>query len=346
MQDSQPSSSSPGIVGLDIGGANLKLAATDGHCVTRCFEIWKAPEQLPEQLRGLLQTFPFPAAIAVTLTAELADCFATKAEGVSWILAAVEEVAGLAPVRVWSTRGEFLTPSEARAEPLAVAAANWHALATWAGRWLPEPHALLIDIGSTTSDVIPLQAGMPVPAGLTDSARLIAGELVYTGVRRTPLCALALAVPFRGDYCPVAAEWFATTLDVYLTLGQIPSDPADRQTANRGPATRDAAHDRLARMLCCDRSEFTAAEAESLAQFFAGVQQRRVSAALSKVLSRQRARCESVLISGSGRFLARQIVAAHPRLQDCRLVDLGDKLDAGAAEAACALAVATLAAER
>ena len=72
------------------------------------------------------------------------------------------------PVIVWQTGAEFVTLSIARDIPLLVAAANWHGLATWLGRLAPKGNALLIDIGSTTTDIIPLLDGVPVPAGLTD----------------------------------------------------------------------------------------------------------------------------------------------------------------------------------
>ncbi|MFL6120051.1 helix-turn-helix domain-containing protein, partial [Actinophytocola sp.] len=97
---------------------------------------------------------------------------------------------------------------------------------------------------STTTDVIPLIDGRPVPAARTDPARLQSGELVYTGIRRTPVCALL------GDLG--AAEFFATTHDVYLILGMTPADPADRDTADGRPATLECAHARLARMVCGD----------------------------------------------------------------------------------------------
>ena len=341
-----PLSGPPRIIGLDIGGANLKAATASGRSISRAFEIWRTPELLGDALWALLADFLPADALAVTLTAELADCFSTKAEGVSQILDTVERVAGTVPVHVWSTQGEFLSPSAARNRPLDVAAANWHALATWAGQWLPEPASILIDIGSTTTDLIPLRNGLPAARGHTDVERLMAGELVYSGIRRTPLCALALAVPFRQQYCPVAAEWFATTLDVYLMQGKIPEDPTDMNTANGRPATIDAAHDRLARMLCCDRTEFSREEAETVADFFANVQKRRLQAALTKVAAAQPVPFTAALISGSGAFLAKELISEAAWKQKCTVVDLAEKQDPGTAEAACAAAVAHLAAER
>ncbi|MEX0704506.1 MAG: hydantoinase/oxoprolinase family protein [Planctomycetales bacterium] len=333
------------VIGLDVGGANIKAADADGRAVSRPFAIWKGPQRLASALAEALSRFDKADAVAVTMTAELADCFRTKAEGVHAVLLAVEEAARGAAVLVWQTAGEFVPPDVAREIPRLVAAANWHALATWAGRIAPDGAALLLDVGTTTADVIPLLDGAPVSRGLTDVERLQAGELVYTGVRRTPLCAVAHSVPFRDGYCPLAAELFATTLDVHLLLGDIPEDPRDVDTANGRPATVEHARDRLARMLCGDRTEIGDDELERIARFLADVQRRRIAGAVERVLIAQQADCRHAVLSGSGTFLAERVVAGLPRLRGIARTRLADALAPELAEAACAFAVARLAAE-
>ena len=64
----------------------------------------------------------------------------------------------------------------------------------------------------------------------------------------------------------VAAELFATTLDVYLTLGLIREDATDCDTANGRPATRAFARARLARMLGGDAETVSEEQTEQLAQ--------------------------------------------------------------------------------
>src|ERR1700722_9574090 len=145
------------VVGLDIGGANLKAADADGRAGTRPFAVWKAPERLAAEVDRLLGSFARPDMIPLTMTAELADCFRTKRDGVDAVLTAVELAAGAIPVSVWQTNGRFVTPHKARETPLLTAAANWHALATFAGQFVPDGPALLIDIGTTTADLIPLK---------------------------------------------------------------------------------------------------------------------------------------------------------------------------------------------
>ena len=347
------------VIGLDIGGANIKAADAMGHTVCRPFAIWRHPEKLQAEVTSILEAFPRADRLALTMTAELADCFSTKAEGVRFILDAVEasakfvssdadassEKSRTSNVVVWTTDGQFVSPDRARNCILKVAAANWHALATWIGRFAPSGGAVLIDIGTTTSDIIPLLNGRPIPTELTDVGRLQSGELSYSGVKRTPLCAVAHCVPFRQGYCSLAAEVFATTLDLYLLSGEIAEQSDSCETANGKTATKAAAHDRIARMLCGDRDEVSFDEAIQIARFLADVQRQRLAGSLDRVVHRIPETCQTVIVSGSGSFLARQLIAVNRRTSQANVVSLADKLSPEIAEAACAYAVAMLSQE-
>lgn len=330
------------VLGLDIGGANIKAATADGWATSLPFPLWKQPQELPAALRSLLLSHENTETIAVTMTGELADCFATKAEGVERILAAVQVASEGRCVKVWSTAGRFITPDEAVADPFAVAAANWHALATWVGRYYSCRAGLLIDIGSTTTDIIPLRDGVPCPLGKTDLVRLQSGELVYTGVRRTPLAAVASHIGFRKQRIAVSSELFATTLDVHLLRGDLPEDPNDTDTANGRPATRAASTDRIVRMLCADRTEITEAETLALANEWAHQQLASIELSIQQVLRRQSCAPETVYTSGSGEFLARRVVEHVESLRSAQVVSLSEVFTPAIAEAACAYAVACL----
>jgi hypothetical protein len=330
------------IIGLDIGGANLKAAHSDGPCRSHAFPIWRTPDRLADELIGLIRDWLPCRAVTLTMTAELADCFATKAEGVSRILDAVEQVAADSPVAVWQTVGEFVTPQIAREFPLLTAAANWHALATFAGRLVSDGRALLLDVGTTTTDIIPLQNGLPNPAGRTDAERLISGELVYSGSRRTPLSAVAYSVPLGETYTQVAAELFATTLDVYLLMGDIAEEPDNCDTANGRPATIEAAHDRLARLLCRDRTELSLDQARGVAEFLADVQRQRIGGAVDRVVAADSGTPETIIVSGSGNFLANRILDAHTKLSSIPRTNLTEMFGPKASDAACAFATARL----
>jgi (4-(4-[2-(gamma-L-glutamylamino)ethyl]phenoxymethyl)furan-2-yl)methanamine synthase len=247
----------PIVLGLDIGGANLKAATADKRAISVPFPLWKQPDKLPAALAELVAKFPDAEELAVTMTGELCDCFETKRDGVNAIIKAVRFASGARPIHVWSTDDVFLNSEAAKQNHMRVAAANWHALATFAGRYVPEGRAILVDVGSTTTDIIPILDGVPVPHSKTDFDRLASREFIYTGVRRTPVCSL---MGFDG-----AAELFATTLDVYLMLGMIPENPDDRDTADGRPATRKHAHARLARMVGGDSETISQERVEQIA---------------------------------------------------------------------------------
>lgn len=334
------------VLGLDIGGANIKAATETAEALSVPLEIWRAPDRLIDVLVPIMDRFSATELVAVTMTAELADCFATKADGIDRVLRTVEAVAGKRPIYVWQTSGEFASTQEARDEPRLTAAANWHAQATFVGRLVPRGSALLIDIGSTTTDLIPLADGLPMPTGRTDIERLQSGELVYCGARRTPLCALTDCVPLGETNCGVAAELFATIFDVYLLLGDIPENVDDCLTANGRPATLAAAHDRIARSIGGDITELTTEDTRRIAEHIAAAQLRRLCDAAERVASRMPGPCDNVLVSGSGAFLARRVAARSPRLQNAKITSLPDLFGPRVSDAACAFAVAKLAAER
>jgi len=335
------------VIGLDIGGANIKVSNGLDRTVEIPFPMWKDPDGLTAALRSLDAVISqTPDIIALTMTGELADCFRTKSEGVEHILTSVEAAFPHSEIRVWQTGAEFFNIEEAREFPILVAAANWHALATWAGRACPQGVSLLIDIGSTTTDIIPLSQGMPVADGGTDPSRLLSGELVYTGVRRTPLCALASHVELRGQKIGVAAELFATLRDVHVWLGAIPEAPEDCDTANGRPAAREFARDRLVRMLCADADEISEAETDDLARQWAALQRFQIQQAVERVVSRQNSAPRMVLLSGEGEFIARQVLREMPSLSGVETLSLASVLGSAHSVGACAYAVARLATER
>lgn len=330
-------------LGLDVGGANLKLADGGAFAASRYFPLWQRPADLAAELTQFLDEAPGGAGcgIAVTMTGELADCFETKREGVRHILAAVEEAASGRPILVYALPGLWLTAEQARQRTMEVAAANWHALAAAAAQVAGVSPAVVVDVGSTTCDVIPVIDGRVVALGRNDPKRLLHGELVYTGVRRSPVCAVAAELPWRGQKCPTAQELFATTLDAYLLTGDLPEDEQDCHTADGRPATRRWAHDRLARAICADRELFDEADALAAAQAIAENQQALLHTALRRVLARLED-SPTAVVSGSGEFLAARVCQAA----GLPIVSLGQMLGPTVSSAAAAWAVAKSANER
>ncbi|NOY29131.1 MAG: H4MPT-linked C1 transfer pathway protein, partial [Planctomycetes bacterium] len=296
------------VIALDIGGANLKLADGKGFSASHHFPLWKEPTRLAEMLEASLAVSPSAEVLAVTMTGELADCFTTKAEGVCAILDAVEQAASGRKVLVYFCDGRLVEPQTARAEALLAGASNWHVLADYVRRFCHGKSGLLIDIGSTTSDIIPVGQGGPLALGRTDPERLAACELVYTGVERSPVCAVVRKLSWRGKSCPVAQEVFATTLDAYLLLGDLPENAEDFQTADSRSRTKKNAHGRLAHAICADTTLFSNEDGMRSAEAIREAQLQQLEAAAKQVLGRMKSPPETIVVSGQGEFLARQLV--------------------------------------
>jgi probable H4MPT-linked C1 transfer pathway protein len=293
-----------GVIGLDVGGANTKAAWRDGDArrvLSRPFEVWRERAALSALLREVVaEVAPDGArAVALTMTAELSDAFRTKREGVRFVLDAAQ--AAFDGVELWAltTDGELVPFAAARARPLDVAAANWVASALAVAA--VHPDALMVDAGSTTVDVIPVAGGRVVASGRTDLDRLLASELVYTGVLRTNLAAIAPRVPVRGGWCPVASELFAISADVHLILGHIAPAEYDCPTPDGRPATVACARERVARLVCADAEQLAAEEIDAIAAYLHAEQVRRVAEAIATVGAGG-----PVVALGSGAFLARE----------------------------------------
>ncbi|MFL5836624.1 MAG: hydantoinase/oxoprolinase family protein [Solirubrobacteraceae bacterium] len=297
-----------GVIGLDVGGANTKAAWRDGvqrRTVSRPFEVWRGREALEAVLREVVaEVAPEPVdAVGLTTTAESSDAFRTKREGVGFVLDAAEAALDARQLLALTTAGELVPVTEARARPLDVAAANWVASALAVAGLHAD--ALMIDVGSTTVDVIPIAAGRVAAVGRTDLDRLLAGELVYTGALRTNLAAIAPRVPVRDCWCPVTSELFAISADVQLILGHITRDAYTCATPDGRPPSVEYARERVARLVCSDAEQLAAEEIDAIAAFLHAEQVRQIEAAARRVSGRFEG-APPVVPLGAGAFLARE----------------------------------------
>jgi (4-(4-[2-(gamma-L-glutamylamino)ethyl]phenoxymethyl)furan-2-yl)methanamine synthase len=290
---------------VDIGGANTKAARVDGDSVrtaSRPFEVWRDREALTDVLRDVVAEVGPARAMAITMTAELSDAFRTKREGVSFVLDAAQEALG--EPSVLTTAGDLVSVDAARARPWDVAAANWVATALAVAE--AHPDALLIDVGSTTADLIPIVDGRVAASGRNDLERLLAGELVYTGALRTNLAAIAPRVPVRGGWCPVSSEYFAISADVHVVLGHLPPEAYDCPTPDGRPATTAFARERIARLVCSDVDQLDEREIDAIAAFLHGEQLRQLEQAALRAQRPLPAEAPVVAV-GSGAFLGREV---------------------------------------
>lgn len=301
------------IIGWDIGGVHTKAVwLRDGdlgqaRSASQAFEIWRADSELPDVLGRVYRSLGAvqPDAMAVTMTAELADCFESKRQGVLFVLDALRRTFPHTPIYLLSLDREFERLEAALEHPSRFAAANWLASALFVAHY--EPDCLLIDVGSTTTDLIPIREGQVAAEGRTDLERLATGELVYTGVLYTNPNTLVQQAPIRGRACSVAAEKFSQMADVYLLLGLLEPGDYTAPTADGGPKTVLGAQRRLARLVCADAETLSAAEIQHLAWYLYEKQLQRVVEAAAQVCSRYPGAAWPLAAVGSGRFLAAEV---------------------------------------
>jgi (4-(4-[2-(gamma-L-glutamylamino)ethyl]phenoxymethyl)furan-2-yl)methanamine synthase len=354
------------VLGVDIGGAHLKLANSAGDSFAVSFPMWRAADELASVLREAVEHFALEthtdfSQLAITMTGEMADCFANRSAGVEFILQQVASALPALPRYVYAVDGSWLSPESACRQAWDVAASNWHALAQWIARTIVLPGdnlRLVLDVGSTTVDVIPVTAGRIATSARCDSERLRKRQLVYTGVGRTAVAAILSSASIDGMDWPLVAERFATSDDAYVALGLVPAADAsddceelsakisrygtESDTADGRPRTVAAARVRLARMLGEDCERLEGGQVDSLARQVVARQARQVAQAIAENLATHAATHEPalILISGHGYPLAEAAIALLPQAVDC--VYLAERITPSAARCAPAVAVAWL----
>ncbi len=323
------------VVGLDIGGVNTKAAlivTQDGNVkklktAIEYFPIWKrGKEGLPQvlgKLRKLLVETSTLNGVGVTMTAELSDVYWSKKEGVNHILDCASQIFADVPTFVLDVDAKLITVKDARKKPLKVAAANWAATG-WMVSQIIE-NCLIIDVGSTTTSIIPMINGRIVADGGNDLEKLLNGELVYTGTLRTNVAAIINYIPIREGKARVSSELFAQSGDVHLLLNHIEEEDYIVETADGRKKTKKEAMARLARVVCADVGMLDEQEIVDMARFIYEKQVERIAEGLSQVYERMKKRIQesiTVVVSGLGRnFLGKK---AADQIGLDKVVDLGE----------------------
>jgi len=333
------------VVGWDIGGAHLKAARAENGRITAAIQV-AAPLRLG--LERLAQAFAEAKALigqadcqAVTMTGELADTFSSRAEGVARLTAAA--VRELDRVMIYAGRAGFVAPADATKHVTDIASANWFASASVVSRAIGS--SLFMDMGSTTTDIVPVVNGAIAARGYTDAERLAAGELVYTGLVRSFLMATADRAPFAGDWTELIHENFANMADVHRILGSLPDGADQLVSADGRGKTIAASQARLARIVGRDVDDADPSAWIALAQYFAEAQIRAITDGGMLVLSRGQVPADApVVVAGIGAGVLREVARRLSR--DCiefeALIDTAPGVRTTVSSVAPAAAVAIL----
>lgn len=342
------------LLGWDLGGAHIKTAHIDRTgCVRSVIQwpcpLWQGLDRLELGIDAVLGRIGDWKELrhAVTMTGELVDLFPDRASGVKTLIDAMSRRFSKDALTIYAGKAGFLTPDNAMAGTSQVASANWFASASLAANRLPE--GLFIDVGSTTTDLIPFAGKRVQAVGFDDHHRLAQQELIYTGIVRTPLMAVTPQVPFAGEWVPLMAEHFATTADIYRLTGELPEQVDLHPSADNGEKSMPGSTRRLARMLGLDADATDLDGWQRVAHYIAARQQGMLMEACERILSRPEVSVSAPLVgAGAGRFLVEKLSRRldRPYIGFESLITCRKQMEAKVAECAPAVAVAFLAGER
>ncbi|MBX9925660.1 MAG: hypothetical protein K2Y05_04830 [Hyphomicrobiaceae bacterium] len=315
------------VVGLDIGGAHLKVAVAEVGVLTAVRQIacplWRGVDELERALETARPMIGDDADIRITMTGELADVFPDRHTGVVRIVEVAAAKLGQG-IRIWDGSravgglAPFVSPTAAPDRSAGIASANFLATAALVARRLDGPQTerghsfagdrgLLIDIGSTTADIVPFRMGFPDPRERSDAKRLISGELVYAGLTRTPVAAVTTRGVFDGVWQTLTREPFATMADVYRVLGTLPDGLDQMATADGRSTSREDSTARLARMFGRDTEPGEEASWMAAARHIAASHLRAIEDGCLQVLSAEPDCGRLIVSAGIGASLAVEI---------------------------------------
>lgn len=271
-------------LGIDIGGANTKAVLFRDDTVEdewlKYIPLWEGMEELYNFFENLQQSVQ-PHSVGITMTAELCDVFESKRKGVKQIIEKVSEIFHDKKIYFLSKNGDLLPPTEASNSPTELSASNWVASALLVGKKYPD--FLLIDIGSTTTDIIPVKNGKPAPQGWTDFERLQTNELIYTGLLRTPPPYLKSIINLNDMEINIASEYFANMADVYRVLEILKEEEYTCKTPDGRGKDKKNCMKRIARLVCSDLEEVGKTRVKKIAKKFHQAQIEKLTKAIKKL---------------------------------------------------------------
>ena len=304
-------------IGWDIGGAHLKVASIDQFGAVNfanqlATPLWKGFASLEDAISKIQgQILDESVTNTITMTAELADIFKDRSSGVKELTRFLSDHFEEDRYHLYAGKDGLIKSNQAEFHIADIASANWHATSSFIAQHVDE--GVLIDIGSTTTDIIPFSSGQLINTAYTDYERLRNNELVYTGIIRTPVIAVVNKIFCDGQLQNIAAENFSTMADIYRLTGKLNGQDDMMIAADSAVKTQRDSARRLLRMVGLDlynennlNSVIDMAEQVAVSQF------EKINESLSKVLSRPEVKQTKCLVgAGAGRFLIRKLASKN-----------------------------------
>jgi len=315
-------------IGWDIGGAHLKMASIDHAGAVNFAQqlatpLWQGLDSLENAMSKMHKQITTDSVThTITMTAELADIFKDRKSGVEELTGFLVSHFDKEDFQLYAGNSGLIKADEANSYITDIASANWHATASFVAQNIDE--GVLIDIGSTTTDIIPFASGQLLNTAYTDHERLRANELVYIGIIRTPVMAVVNKIFCDGQWQNIAAENFSTMADIYRLTDELNELDDMMPTADGAGKTPCDSARRLVRMVGLDLEDADDIDpCIEMATHIADSHLEIINESLSRVLSRSESRpTKSLVGAGAGRFLVRKLASKY----NLKYIDFTDLL--------------------
>jgi len=338
------------VSGWDIGGAHIKAARVRNGRLDAIVQRACAPHlgfsHLERAIQETLEEFGRADRHHISMTAELSDVFPNRATGVEIIASLMARLICVDDVLFYTSNSEFVSFLRVKQCASLIASANWRISADFVAQNVPS--ALFIDMGSTTTDLIPIRDNEVVALGRDDASRLAHGELVYAGFSRGLPQAYVQSAPICGRWMPLVNEAFATMADVRRILYDLPEGDCRGDlapSADGRPKTRAASCARLARLAGKDMADFSENDIQAFASYLARAQQRQIEEHIDLLMSRGVITPSTPIVgAGVGRSLIKKLAYQQARTyQDfSNLITISEELQELSSDCAPATALALL----
>ena len=208
-------------IGLDIGGANLKVVGLNRNKKIIFVEqfkcpIWRGTDVLVDKFKIFKNLNP-EALMGITMTGELCDNFLNREDGVKKIIGCTQKIKCLKYFFTNNKDRFKKKPSHKQ-----VASMNWLATAEFISKKIT--NGLIVDFGSTTIDLILIKNKKCANIFFDDFNRINNSELIYTGCTRTPIFGITNQVILKKKIYNIIPEFFSNTADLYRAIKILPDD--------------------------------------------------------------------------------------------------------------------------
>lgn len=286
-------------LGIDIGGAHLKVIGIDKNNKVQFVDysncrIWEDIRLLKEKFVCLSKTFGNESIkCGITMSAELCDNFKSRKHGA---LILTEKCKHLKFNNFFYVKSSKTFLKEPKFKELI--SMNWHSV----GRLFEKKveNAIIVDFGSTTTDLICIKNKKLVNKFFDDFSRINNFELLYTGFTRTPIFGITNEICIGKNKLKIIPEFFSNTSDVYRILKKLKRKIDIDITADRSQKTIKDSFRRLSRSFGFDYHNKYQVKLKQICNEISSTQLNQIMNAVKKLEDRFSMKNFTVISSGIG----------------------------------------------